>query len=78
MIKTADRVLGLGPGLAEGAKRQRGVRGGEIIAQGTPEDVAAEPRSYTGGYLKAMLAKQAPSKQPAAAKRKARQKVAAE
>ena len=71
VIKTADWVLDLGP--------EGGVRGGEIVAQGTPEQVAAEPRSYTGGYLKPMLAKQAPSKQPAAAaKRKARQKVAAE
>jgi excinuclease ABC subunit A len=69
VIKTADWVLDLGP--------EGGVRGGEIVAQGTPEQVAAEPRSYTGGYLKPMLAKQAPSKQPAA-KRKTRAKVAAE
>jgi excinuclease ABC subunit A len=34
------------------------VRGGEIVAQGTPEDVAAEARSYTGQYLKPMLRKQ--------------------
>ena len=29
--------------------------GGEIVAVGTPEDVAREPRSYTGQYLKDML-----------------------
>jgi excinuclease ABC subunit A len=36
-----------------------GVRGGELVAQGTPEDVAATARSYTGQYLKDMLAKAA-------------------
>ena len=49
VIKTADWVLDLGP--------EGGVRGGEVVAEGTPEQVAAEPRSYTGGYLKPMLAK---------------------
>jgi len=49
VIKTADWVLDLGP--------EGGVRGGEIVAQGTPEDVAAEARSYTGAYLKPMLEK---------------------
>jgi len=47
VIKTADWILDLGP--------DGGVRGGEIVAQGTPEQVAAEPRSYTGQYLKPML-----------------------
>jgi len=51
VIKTADWILDLGP--------EGGVRGGEIVAQGTPEDVAAEKRSYTGQYLKGMLAKTA-------------------
>ena len=49
MIKTADWILDLGP--------DGGVRGGEIVAQGTPEDVAAEARSYTGAYLRPMLEK---------------------
>ena len=49
VIKTADWVLDLGPG--------GGVRGGEIVAEGTPEAVAKEPKSYTGGYLKDMLNK---------------------
>jgi DUF1680 family protein len=34
-----------------------GVRGGEIVAQGTPEEVAKVKASFTGGYLKDMLAK---------------------
>ena len=49
VIKTADWILDLGP--------EGGVRGGELVAQGTPEDVAAEARSFTGQYLKPMLAK---------------------
>ena len=50
MIKTADHVLDLGPG--------GGVRGGEVVAQGTPEEVAAVEGSYTGQYLKPMLERQ--------------------
>ncbi len=49
VIKTADWVLDLGP--------EGGVKGGEIVAQGTPETVAAEPRSFTGHYLKPLLDK---------------------
>ncbi len=49
VIKTADWILDLGP--------EGGVRGGEIVAQGTPEQVAANPRSFTGGYLKVLLAR---------------------
>ena len=49
VIKTADWILDLGP--------EGGVRGGEIVAEGTPEQVAANKRSYTGGYLKALLAR---------------------
>ena len=71
VIKTADWVIDLGPGRRRARRRDRGARA-------RPRQVAAEPRSYTGRYLKPMLAKQAPSKQPAAAKRKTRQKVAAE
>jgi excinuclease ABC subunit A len=47
VIKTADWVLDLGP--------EGGVRGGEIVAEGTPEVVAANPRSFTGHYLKPLL-----------------------
>jgi excinuclease ABC subunit A len=48
VIKTADWLIDLGP--------DGGDKGGTIVATGTPEAVAAEPRSYTGGYLKALLA----------------------
>ena len=47
VIKTADYIIDLGP--------DGGNRGGEIIAQGTPEEVAACERSYTGEYLKQIL-----------------------
>ncbi len=47
VIKTADWVLDLGPG--------GGVNGGKIVVEGTPEAVAAEPRSFTGQYLKPLL-----------------------
>ncbi|WP_324827065.1 excinuclease ABC subunit UvrA [Qipengyuania zhejiangensis] len=58
VIKTADHILDLGPG--------GGVRGGEIVAQGTPEVVAEVPESYTGQYLKPMLAKSAERQRGAA------------
>ncbi|KQX21600.1 MULTISPECIES: excinuclease ABC subunit UvrA [unclassified Sphingomonas] len=57
VIKTADWVLDLGP--------EGGVRGGEIVAEGTPEQVAKEPRSYTGSYLKPLLTSGARSVQAA-------------
>jgi len=47
VIKTADWVLDLGP--------EGGVKGGEIVAEGTPEQVAKEPRSFTGRYLAPLL-----------------------
>jgi excinuclease ABC subunit A len=47
VIKTADHVIDLGP--------EGGSRGGEIIASGTPEDVARCARSYTGRYLRSYL-----------------------
>ena len=49
VIKTADWIIDLGP--------EGGVRGGEIVAAGTPEAVVKEPRSFTGQYLKPLLAK---------------------
>ena len=48
VIKTADWVLDLGP--------EGGVRGGEIVAEGVPETVARNQRSFTGHYLAPMLA----------------------
>lgn len=47
VIKTADWIIDIGPEGGDG--------GGEIVAVGTPEDVALEPRSHTGRYLKEML-----------------------
>ncbi|MEO1045587.1 MAG: excinuclease ABC subunit UvrA [Pseudomonadota bacterium] len=49
VIKTADHIIDLGP--------EGGVKGGEVVAEGTPEEVAQNPRSFTGQYLKTMLAK---------------------
>ena len=47
VIKTADWIIDLGPEGGDG--------GGEIVAEGTPEDVALVERSYTGRYLAPML-----------------------
>ena len=47
VIKTADWVIDLGPEGGDG--------GGQIIAEGTPEEVAANPLSHTGKYLKQVL-----------------------
>ena len=49
VIKTADWIIDLGPEGGDG--------GGRIIAEGTPEDVAEVPESYTGRYLGALLGK---------------------
>jgi len=47
VIKTADWVIDMGPEGGDG--------GGEVIATGTPEDVARITKSYTGKYLKPYL-----------------------
>jgi excinuclease ABC subunit A len=47
-IETADHVLDLGPGA--------GVHGGQIVAQGTPDQIKAHPDSLTGAYLSGRLA----------------------
>ena len=49
VIKTADYIIDLGP--------EGGNRGGTIVAQGTPEQVVAVSRSYTGHYLAPVLAR---------------------
>ncbi len=49
LIKTADYIIDLGP--------EGGDAGGEIVAAGTPEEVARVPQSYTGQYLKKMLSR---------------------
>jgi excinuclease ABC subunit A len=47
VIKTADWIIDMGP--------EGGVRGGEVVAQGTPEQVVKIPASFTGHYLKPLL-----------------------
>ena len=47
IIKTADYIVDLGP--------EGGIRGGEIVATGTPEQVAKNENSYTGQFLKKLL-----------------------
>lgn len=50
MIKIADHIVDMGP--------EGGERGGQIIAAGTPEEVAASKVSYTGAFLKDFLRKE--------------------
>jgi len=47
VIKTADWIIDLGP--------EGGVKGGEIVAEGTPEDVVKVERSFTGKYVAPLL-----------------------
>lgn len=62
VIKTADWVIDLGP--------EGGAGGGRIIAEGTPEKVAANPASHTGGFLARLLAAPEPvTPQPKKARR---------
>ena len=65
VIKTADWVIDMGP--------DGGTRGGNVVATGTPEQVALVEASYTGGFLRDILANQPhpttkPSTKPAAKK----------
>jgi len=48
-VKSADHIIDLGP--------LGGDRGGEIVAEGTPEEVARAEASFTGQYLRGVLAK---------------------
>ncbi len=65
VIKTADRIIDLGP--------EGGEEGGQVLATGTPEEVAAVPESYTGQYLadlvepEVKVARSRKRKQPVAA-----------
>ncbi|MGN6536333.1 MAG: hypothetical protein ACTHKQ_11475, partial [Mesorhizobium sp.] len=58
VIKTADWILDLGPEGGDG--------GGELVASGTPEDIVAVPRSYTGQFLKELLERRPKGKREAA------------
>ncbi|MGB0818359.1 MAG: excinuclease ABC subunit UvrA, partial [Candidatus Puniceispirillaceae bacterium] len=54
VIKTADYIIDMGPEGGDG--------GGQVVATGTPEDVAAEPQSHTGRYLAPLLLDQSAQK----------------
>ena len=54
VIKTADWIIDMGP--------EGGAGGGTVVAQGTPEDVAASPDSYTGAFLVTTLEAPAPKR----------------
>ncbi|HEY0036951.1 MAG TPA: excinuclease ABC subunit UvrA, partial [Longimicrobium sp.] len=58
VIKTADWIIDLGP--------EGGPKGGEVVAAGTPEEVAMNPRSHTGRFLRPILPGVAPATTPAA------------
>jgi excinuclease ABC subunit A len=49
VIKTADWLIDMGP--------EGGSGGGQVVGVGTPEQLAANPESFTGRYLKLLLAK---------------------
>src|SRR3954462_12465377 len=57
VIKVADRLIDMGP--------EGGEEGGQIMAAGTPEEVAAVEGSYTGQYLSVLVEPAAPKKKPA-------------
>ena len=58
VVKTADWIIDMGP--------EGGDAGGEVVATGTPEEIARNPRSHTGAYLKDAMARR-PVKRKAAA-----------
>ncbi len=60
-IETADHVVDMGP--------EAGVHGGEVIAQGTPDDIASAKASLTGQYLSGAKSIEAPAKRRAPGKR---------
>lgn len=66
VVKTADWIIDIGPEGGDG--------GGEIVATGTPEDVAKVKRSYTGTYLAPILTKTATKKAPQKPKKRVAQR----
>ena len=70
VIKSADQIIDLGP--------EGGDAGGELIATGTPEQVAGNPDSYTGRFLADLVEAEEPAPKPKrASKRRKREPVAA-
>ena len=51
VVKTADWIVDMGP--------EGGDAGGEVVAEGTPEQIVRNPNSYTGRYLKPVLGRKA-------------------
>ena len=47
VIKCADHIIDIGP--------EGGARGGTVVAEGTPEQIAKNKKSFTGEFLKSML-----------------------
>ena len=52
VIKTSDWIIDMGP--------EGGAEGGTVVAEGTPEDIAAVPESYTGKFLAEVIGRAAP------------------
>jgi excinuclease ABC subunit A len=69
VIKSADRIIDLGP--------EGGEAGGELVATGTPEQVAGTPGSYTGAFLQGLVEASEPAPKPRRARRERREPVAA-
>ena len=67
VIKCSDWLLDMGP--------EGGDRGGELVAEGTPEEVAANPKSHTGRFLQPMLGKASAAPAKKGAKRAASSKA---
>ncbi len=70
MMTTADWIIDLGPEAWPGLDPRASDGGGQIVAAGTPEQIAATKGSYTGQFLKPVLAR------GSAAKRKKRVEAA--
>ena len=64
VIKTADWIVDLGP--------EGGDAGGHVVAVGTPEEIAANPQSYTGQYLKQVFDRRRSGKAKRARRRRSR------
>jgi len=62
VIKSADRIIDLGPEGGEG--------GGELVAHGTPEQVAGSPTSATGSFLRDLVEPEEPAPRPRRTRRR--------
>ena len=69
VIKSADWLIDLGP--------EGGEAGGELVAAGTPEQVAGVPTSHTGRFLRQLVEAEEPAPRPRRTRTKKREPVAA-